>query len=30
MSLTRAVVPGLAEDRLVIKDGRGWKAKDPA
>jgi hypothetical protein len=24
------VVPGLAEDGLVIKDGRGWKTKDPA
>ncbi|MEA2242369.1 MAG: hypothetical protein QOD24_1925 [Solirubrobacteraceae bacterium] len=24
------VVPGLAEDGLVIKDGRGWKTKDAA
>jgi sugar-specific transcriptional regulator TrmB len=24
------VVPGLAEDGLVIKDGRGWKTRDPA
>ena len=22
------VVPGLAEDGLVVKEGRGWKAKD--
>ena len=24
------VVPGLAEDGSVVKDGRGWKPKDPA
>jgi hypothetical protein len=24
------VVPGLAEDGLVVKEGRGWKAKDAA
>jgi hypothetical protein len=24
------VLPGLAEDGLVIKDGRGWKPKDTA
>ena len=22
------VLPGLAEDGLVVKDGRGWKPKD--
>jgi hypothetical protein len=24
------VVPGLAEEGLVVKEGRGWKAKDAA
>jgi hypothetical protein len=24
------VVPSLAEDGLVVKEGRGWKAKDVA
>jgi hypothetical protein len=24
------VLPGLAEDGLVVKDGRGWKPKEPA
>jgi hypothetical protein len=24
------VVPGLAEDGLVVKEGRGWKAEDAA
>jgi hypothetical protein len=24
------VLPGLAEDGLVVKDGRGWKPKDAA
>jgi hypothetical protein len=24
------VLPGLAQDGLVIKDGRGWKPKEPA
>jgi hypothetical protein len=24
------VLPGLAEDGLVVKDGRGWKATQPA
>jgi hypothetical protein len=24
------VMPGLAEDGLVVKDGRGWKPKDAA
>jgi hypothetical protein len=24
------VLPGLAQDGLVVKDGRGWKPKDPA
>jgi hypothetical protein len=24
------VLPGLAEDGFVVKDGRGWKPKDPA
>jgi hypothetical protein len=24
------VLPGLAEDGLVVKDGRGWKPKDTA
>jgi len=23
------VLPALAQDGLVVKDGRGWKAKDP-
>ncbi len=23
------VLPGLADDGLVVKDGRGWNAKDP-
>ena len=24
------VLPGLAEDGLVVKDGPGWRAKEPA
>jgi hypothetical protein len=24
------VLPGLAQDGLVVKDGRGWKPKDRA
>jgi hypothetical protein len=24
------VLPGLADDGLVVKEGRGWKPKDPA
>jgi hypothetical protein len=24
------VLPGLAQDGLVIRDGRGWRPKDPA
>jgi DNA-binding IscR family transcriptional regulator len=24
------VLPGLAQDGLVVKDGRGWKPKDVA